>query len=174
MRIKSYFIFFIWLFPGVCFAQDLQPFSARVAVGVTADGNIKGQIESYISRELRSLGDIIVTNDHPDWILNIVAMESKTRSGYKSGIVLSIVILEPFKEYSAAFQVDIKSHEMFYKYVTSLHEVSGHGLRTGSSEDLKSICEGIVADFDSKHLKNSRKIWQELIDMARECISKHK
>ena len=167
MKKIIYLLLFLWLLPIICFAQELQPFSGRVSVSVSANDNIKGKIESYISRELRSLGDIIVTDDNPRWILRIVALESTTKGGYKSGIDISVVILKPFNNdliISIISQVDEKSKEVVSLLTSNLYSFSDHSLRVGAPEDLRSICSGIVADFDTQHIKPARDFWQKFID----------
>lgn len=161
-----------YLLPLICFAQEIKPFSGRVSVSVSASDNIKGEIESYISRELRSLGDIVVTDDNPRWILSIVALESTTKGGYKSGIELSIVILEPFDNSYLLNQVNETSKELISTMTSGLHSYSGHWLRVGSPEDLRSICNGIVADFDTQHIKPSRELWQKIIDYQKSNANK--
>ncbi|MBO2568535.1 hypothetical protein [Shewanella algae] len=145
-------------------AEDLQPFSGRVQVSVSASDTIKGKIESYLSRELRSLGDVVVTDDNPRWILSIVALESESKSGYKTGVELSVVILEPFNNQFVVNMVPEKSKDLVSGMTSSLYSYSGHWLRVGAPEDLRSICNGIIADFDSSELKEARDFWQMMID----------
>jgi hypothetical protein len=145
-------------------AEDLQPFSGRVQVSVSANESIKGKIESYLSRELRSLGDVVVTDDNPRWILSVVALESESKSGYKTGVDLSVVILEPFNNQFFVDMVPEKSKELASSMTSSLYSYSGHWLRVGAPEDLRSICNGIIADFDSSELKEARDFWQMMID----------
>lgn len=172
MKIKISFLIIFWFLPILCSAQELQPFSGRVSVSVSANDDIKGKIESYISRELRSLGDIVVTDDNPRWILSIVALESTTKSGYKSGIEISVVILEPFDNSLVISQVNEKSKEFVSTMTSGLHSFSGQWLRVGAPEDLRSICNGIVADFDSQHIKPARDFWQSYIDYQKKQSNK--
>jgi len=145
-------------------AEDLQPFAGRVQVAVSASDSIKGKIESYLSRELRSLGDIVITDDNPRWILSVVALEAESKGGYKTGVVLSVVILEPFNNQFVVNMVPEKTKELVSGMTSSLFSYSGHWLRMGAPEDLRSICNGIIADFDSIELKSARDLWQKMID----------
>ncbi|GAH41599.1 unnamed protein product, partial [marine sediment metagenome] len=56
---------------------------------------MKNKIRSYLSRELRSLGDVSIVDEHPDWEISIIALEVR-RSGYKHGVSMSVLILSPF------------------------------------------------------------------------------
>ena len=157
-------VFLLYLFPVVCPAQNLQPFSARVSVSVSANEKIKGLIESYISSELRSLGGIVVTNVRPRWVLSIVALESETKGGLKLGLTLSTVVLEPFDNQYVVSLASRKSKEAVSSFTSGLHRYSDHWISTGASQDLKIMCEKIVTDFDSNHIKPVKDSWQKYID----------
>lgn len=175
MRKGLYIIIVVALFPFTSFARGLPPFSGRVSVSVNANENIKGEIESYISRELRSLGDIIVTDNNPRWVLNIVALEVSTKGGYKSGVLLSIVILEPF---DSSLLMDLvgdknkQNKQLIYVMTLDLYSFSGHWLRVGAPEDLRKICNAIVADFDTEYIKPARDSWQNIIDYQKKKTKK--
>jgi len=145
-------------------AEDLQTFSGRVQVLVSASDSIKGKIESYLSRELRSLGDIVVTDDNPRWILSVVALEAESKGGFKTGVDLSVVILESFNNQYVVNVTPEKSKKLVSVMTSSLYSYTGHWLRVGAPEDLRSMCNGIIADFDSSELKKARDIWQIMID----------
>jgi hypothetical protein len=163
MKMGILFFFVFFMFPITCFSVESKPFSARVSVSVSADKNIQGQIESYITRELRSLGDVIVTDDNPRWTLSIIALTTANVRGQKTGIAMSIVILEPFccSEY-VANQVPEDVKVSISLLTMGLYGYSDHWLRICSPEDMRSLCTGIVADFDSKHLKKAREALQIL------------
>lgn len=164
MRTRICMAFLLCLFPVVCLAQGLQPFSARVSVSVSAHEKIKGLIESYISSELRSVGGIVVTDVSPRWVLSIVALESETKGGLKLGVTLSTVVLEPFDNQYVVSLASSKSKEAVSSFTSGLHRYSDHWINTGASQDLKSICEQIVANFDSNHIKPVKDSWQKYID----------
>ena len=135
----------------------------RVQVAVTADENIKGLITSYINRELRSLRDVEIVDKDPRWLLAVVAMEVSTKGGYKPGVALSIVVLEKFdNSFLKSFVHEIDKQDLAVLLTSDLYAVPNHWLRVGSHDDLRSICDGIVADFDTKHLEESRRVLRRL------------
>jgi len=172
MRIKTYVIFLAWLFPAVSFAQDMQPFSSKVFISVSGEDNIKDEVESYISQELISLGDIIVTDKEPDWIIEIIAIEVKTKSGPKSGVDLSIVLLKPFNNQIIVNLVSKESKEWVSSQTSDLYRISRHWIEIGAPEDLRSICNDIVADFNSHYIQPARDLWQKTIDYQKTTINK--
>jgi hypothetical protein len=166
MMKKNVCLFLIlWLMPIFCFAEDTLIFNGRVSVSVTADNlNVKNEIESNISRELRSLGDIIVTHDQPGWLLSIVAKETTNQRGDKTGYAISTTVLEPFqrKYMLDAVNVDDKTKDLLFKGTANLYYYINQWISLGGPDDLKNMCNSLVAKFDSENLKPSRDLKQTL------------
>jgi len=164
MRTKICMAFLLCLLPVLCLAQDLQPFSARVSISVSANEKMKGLIESYISSELQSLGGIVVTDVSPRWVLSIVALEPETKNGLKMGVTLSTVVLEPFDNRYVVSLVSPKSKEVVSSFTSGLYRYCDHWIHAGATRHLKTVCETIVANFDSNHIKPIKASWQSYID----------
>jgi hypothetical protein len=171
MRTKICVTFLLCLLPAHCLAQDSHPFSARVSVSISANEKMKGLIESYISSELRSLGGIVVTDVNPRWVLNILVLEPETNDGLKMGVTLSTVILEPFDNRYVVSLVSPKSKEVVSSFTSGLYRYSDHWIHTGPSRHLKTMCETIVANFDSNHIKPIKASWQRHIDTVQPKIN---
>lgn len=177
IKIKSLVIFLLLSSITLNFAEnyDWLKFNPKVKVDVSANDNINGEIVSYLSRELRSLGDVIVVDEKPDWTISIVALELTNKGGNNTGVALSILILS--KPHSPLIEMGINDLYRLKKInkfeMDSLQqminidfglvtEYEGHWLRTGSPDNLRDICNGIVADFDSKYLEPTREYFQKL------------
>jgi hypothetical protein len=74
-----------------CVGAELPKFSASVTISVSANELIEQEVTSYISRELRQLGDVMIVDEGFRWQLGIVALEANLTDGKKSGFVLSTV-----------------------------------------------------------------------------------
>ena len=155
------FIFLVLLTCGILIKADSQIQQEwprfRVALSVRCGNNhlAESLMESYIKRELRSLGDVeIVGSDteYPLWskLINIHAMEIHYRSG-KSAEILAICTNFYNRIDPAHFAV-IKD---FYKRFPSIGIPSG-SIAVHSIDDLESYCKGIVADFDKNQLQHHR------------------
>jgi hypothetical protein len=68
--------------------------TTRVAVEVSSSDAVGNQIKSYVSRELRSLGDVEVVSENADFRFRILAME--LHAGGVSGVGLSTIIVSDF------------------------------------------------------------------------------
>jgi hypothetical protein len=169
MRIKACVAFLLLCsFPIISLAEDLAPFSAKVSVSVTAQDNIKGLIESYIGRELRSLGDIVVSDDNPRWIISILAIEQASRSGQKLGVVMSTAITESFDNGLILDKVSADRKEIVSFLTTGLCHVSGHWINTGATDELRLLCDQTVAQFDSSVIKPARTSYQNYKDFMQQ------
>ena len=162
-RLDLFFTIILFVFIGaIAQASDLDDPKdklIKVKFSFSADKNIGNRVDSYIKRELRSLGDVAIVEKYGDWELDILAMESITKGGNKSGIVVSVAILE--KPRGSIWDL-IPSKSKDEDPLRPDIYITDHWLRMGPQEALKSICEKIVADFDSMHLEPFRKNYKQL------------
>ena len=66
----------------------------RVMVNVSAQDQIKSQIENYMAEGLRSLGNAQLVDDNPRWTIDIVTAALQDPEGRIQGVGLSFVVLE--------------------------------------------------------------------------------
>ena len=130
----------------------------RVQVNVAGKESIKGLVTSYINRELRSLRDVEIVYNNPDWELDIVALEVFTESSRKIiGVALSTIILRKFNHQFLVRLLPKSYRETVTHQTSGLYNFPGHNLRMGATDDLREICNEIVADFDTDYLEKERK-----------------
>ena len=135
----------------------------RVQVAVSAPENIRGLIRSYITRELRSLRDVEIVDEHPRWLIQVVATEVSGKDGYKLGVSLSIAVLEKFdNSYLKSLMLETYKKDLVVSLTSNLYSLPDLWIRIGSRNDLRNICDGIVADFDTQHLEVSRRVLRRL------------
>lgn len=146
----------IFLFAGltllfsVAFAGEKThaqvPHKFKVHVNVNCDDeDTESLIQSYIKRELRSLGDVhIVGFDDAQYILTIVVVEGTYKAtGRKSGdIAMGSTFLTRAGRSTGLF---------YYPYIV---------LDTGNTKDLDRICKERVADIDTSNLEPIRELFQ--------------
>ena len=166
-----------------------QEYTTTVRLEISASEEIENQIYSYFSRELRSLGDVELVEDNPEWIIHIVALHAKDRTGYIGGVIFSVVIEKVYEIHvedlllmvKGTFQIsddDWKKlkekrqslEELFTVIITDNHirdnirDLVHHSLRT-SSHDIQNICQEIVTDFDAELLKKERDTWRRVSEL---------
>lgn len=139
MRILISLLFVLCLFVGSAFGQNspkVTTIQVKIALSCE-DKNIAAETQSYLARELRSLGDVEVSDNTTEWVLNIVVTEGKLESGRSLGYVIG------------------------YAYVNENIHVYSSVAITPLGE-LQDACKKIVAFFDSDYLNTHRKILRNL------------
>lgn len=169
---------------------EFPKYSTTVELDITADKEITNEVYSYISRELRSIGDVKLVEENPDWVINVVAMQTENIAGHSTGVVFSVVVVTELHSVSILLEIvkwafgispkELKETmyiglENAFTAVTAGHsEIRAHWLRVGSTEHVQRICQGIVADFDTEHLKIAREMHKEMTKNMLESIPEQK
>jgi hypothetical protein len=158
---------------------EIPKFSTTVQLSIAASDEIRNLVHSYLSRELRSLGDVKLVEDNPEWIIDIIASQVKDKTGYVGGVEFSIVIIHRYDQETvemllravkAALQINSEDWEklketkqyadleILFKQLSDGNRsyIVHHSLRAGSTKDMQTICQEIIADFDTEHLKKER------------------
>jgi len=170
---KKWLILFLG-FPSLVFSQGItHPDTARVKLEVSAKEEIKGEITSYFTRELRAIKDVTIVDDNPDWLISVVALENKVNDGVSTGFTLSAVILRPIKKNIFEWDMETAARKgkltpgqrtIIDTFISDGYHFESHLLRVGPTSDLKEMCQEIVADFDGKQLEDGRKMKQKWLD----------
>jgi len=127
----------------------------RVRVNVMADRSIQDQVGSLIRRELRGLHDVTVSEDNPDFVLQMFSGVSKLTSGRAAGYYISFVVYSPCDTNLLHLVCPTNAPPMLYKYFTSLVSLEDQGIAMES--DLRKTCEQVVAYLDSHSFDEYRK-----------------
>lgn len=166
--------YFIALLLLLSFGYTQTPeHTTRVKLDITADKAIEGRVNSYISRELRSIGDVVVVDNKYDYEISLVCTEVVNKGGESIGVTFSVYIGRRFKpehliNYWLNFYPSVDTN--FTKSIIieiNTRNVSSpehHSVIIGNKEDLRTICENIVAIFDSEILEPNRLYQQNLLD----------
>ncbi len=168
--------FLIFIFPALAYCQ-LQPFSAKIHLGIEADQSIESLVASYLNREIRSIGDVEVTDDNPQWYLGVIAVEDYSEAGNILGYTISSVVHstvpvgayldERLEVISNESQIDslatlVARIEIFLtkKYLSTFDNLvtfHGHWIQSGGPDDLKKMCELVISHFDGEYLEEARR-----------------
>jgi len=135
IRTTTYTAIILLLCTHVSFAEETKP-NFKVRLSISADEDIKQKAESYLSRELRSLGDVTIVDSGDEYKICIIVLQHESESGTLLGYSISVV---------------------FGELDNYLYYLIDHRLYTGGPERLRSRCEDIILDFDNKYLKEKRK-----------------
>lgn len=108
-------------------------------------------------KELRALNDVKVSSDHPDFFIVIVATEAKSKANNILGGAIAVNTLAPYKPEAASKAFPKGYQELFKLGTRGLYYNHGTELYLTSLDDLPSICDEIVANFDVESLEKERK-----------------
>ena len=164
------------------YAQDN---SSHIKVGVYVRGeeNLNDAIENYVSKELKSLGNVIVTFSQLDCAIDIVVKELKNDDNMaKNGCALSVTIIDRFDSLPITMAIEeldtiipeIKAQPIVIKRLeelskelvgiaistTKIKSYQNSFLYTGSAGQLRELCSEIVNDFNNEYLKEKRTMTQ--------------
>ena len=133
-----------------------------VTLKINADEDIKALVTSHITKALNAIKDIRIVEDDYDWMISIVALSLKNNIGHKISVAIASSVLEPFdlKSLKGLLEKHGKltppQKEILDAY-DNHYFIKNHQVETGSHEELKKICQKIVAEFDAHYLEPNRK-----------------
>lgn len=127
---------------------------------------LKDEMESYIKRELRSLGDVeIVDNPYYQFYLSLIVVEGKNKTGAKTGYIhyasLELMSVDSSPLWQLIFKSSLSPKEkgsLFAKISRSwTSDYAFHFVINTPSKEVKQSSEKIVAHFDTQMLEPQRK-----------------
>ena len=170
--------FLLATLPSLIYAQGTKPIT-RVKLTVTCD-ECANLVRSYMSRELRAIGDVALVDDHPDFEFKVVALATYNQRNVPTGYTMAVLlldwtlgqflanILEGGAEYctepsKGIFMGLARGGEGVPKaiVVTSFCQVLNLEVRSLPPEKLESECRKIIAEFDGGFLEVHRKYLPE-------------
>lgn len=134
----------------------------RINVNISGDPTTENLVRSYANRELRAIGDVDLVDKKSDWLLSIICFQLETKSGYPSGVAVSVVITECYPNAAIVSLLPSEKKQLGDEITSDLNLFKDHWLRAGSKDDLKQICAKVVADFDSLYLEEERHRWRRV------------
>jgi hypothetical protein len=114
------------------------------------------RVRSSLSRELRKLGDVEVSDTGGDLILSVVGGRTSNEDGRETGFVLAVAITRMMPVSSDPAEQSVQTW-----YAKNPQEFLD--LVKGTNADLDDLCKGIVAYFDVGVMKETRQIVAELV-----------
>jgi len=175
MKFSPYSLVLVPLFTINLLAQE--PFRVAVSVG---EGSLESKINSYVRRELRDLGDLVIVDDvdgDPEYRISVVALETELQGYVMSWIITEILQPSEFTTWTLLegeepdeYTLSRESAEQLYGQLIGYEFRLRHLLVKGPSDHLRGRCEELVAEFDSEILEPIRALRQRRIDRRRNIL----
>lgn len=147
--------------------QALQPPQKWVfRLNVQVDGNPQTVtlVKSYVNREMRALGDVVITQDDPGYQMEIlVAQEAQVYA-------LSVVTWNQLDKKTflptllKAYHVDPSQADPLFSILVPARLDTKHYLQACPILRLEEAVKRIVAQYDVDTLQKDRDIWQKASD----------
>jgi hypothetical protein len=166
MKIRQIFVLaVILILPSLVFSADNSR-EFRVKLDVRCDESIESRLEGYLSRELRALDDVIQSEENHDYVITVIGAKLTNTIGEGDGVVLSVNIHTRFNNQSFCSMFKKKYAKECITMTNDLYHYPKHWVRSGSYFDLRSMCRGIIADFDSQILHKQRDGSEKFFDLS--------
>ncbi|MCH9694537.1 MAG: hypothetical protein K0U72_08515 [Gammaproteobacteria bacterium] len=99
MRVAAGVLAIVFFLSASVAANDATPPAFKVAIEVTvSDQELRDRVSMYLRNELRSLGDVEVTSDNPDYKLYTMVTEVRSKTGGRIAYVLGTSIVSFFPD----------------------------------------------------------------------------
>jgi hypothetical protein len=120
----------------------------RVKVTVTATESLREAVVSSVTRELQSLGDVLVVDQGPAFHLKILVLESASKGKPAGDAALAFLVTKPLEDTAG-------------KQGPSCELILNHHLEIGPLDGLQRMAARFIRDFDSRVLAESRRMRQK-------------
>lgn len=138
-------------------AQERQNLIA-VSVSIASGDPLDDQVASYIKRELRAIKDVSVSDDHPRYTLLVTVMPAMFGNTTR-GCFLSVTFLAPLNAdrlYALCPEINSIDQAVVATRGKGVLLYIQQSSQTGPLNDLKRMCEAVVAAFDTYALEPHR------------------
>jgi hypothetical protein len=169
-------VFLIFVFALNALADDQEKW-IKVRVTVSAPDSMKAEALSFLTRELRALGDVEIVDTLPDYQIAVVALELSSRaSTVTTGYAVSAIVGSPVKLTMLKNYLGDDDANRLFKVTGGCQQIYGHYLRITSPDRLAKLCESLIAEIDGDTFeglrKSVRKFEEEVERLKKEQQSK--
>jgi len=132
-------------------AFDRAEITVQVKMGWV--GKSEAVARSFITRELRALGDVVLVESNPMYTVEVVGVDDETNDGRITGYSLSFVALSMFPiETLNTCVPDPDYRALLVEHLRNYGRIMNHRLASGPPENLQSACVELIAYFDTNVL----------------------
>lgn len=152
VRIMLTVVVGLCLFPYLLFGQETtKPRPIRVYLSVSGPEGLGTAIRTHVRGELEAQGDMTVSEVHPHWTLQIVALKMGCPPGSEATVAVSVLILETFSndplEVFLTDKVDRATLAAIGRLTSGLFHYSRHWIETAPAGDIQDVARAIVTRF---------------------------
>ena len=152
----------------------------RVSIDISGTNDNEKIVQSYLARELRSLGDMEIVDYQPDYALKIIVVDI-TLGGNQAGYAIAFLALNVYGELTfnnvsrhlippsqrEGYLLSGSFEPEYYQrnkdaIVNSYRQIESYRLIVIPEEKLRQACEEYVAQIDTQLFESTRRLRQLL------------
>jgi hypothetical protein len=144
---------------GADFAQPLRQAPSRVQLKISADPDLKSQIQEAMEAELSALPVTVVRDQSPDYTISVIALKVVNQTGRYVGATFSVVVTEPLAERIrrvSESQLTTEAREQLSILLPDVVRLRAHWVETASAGDVSEVSRAIVQSFARDVLKAAK------------------
>ena len=145
-------------------------FEIQVTVTAAYSTHVR-EVESYVLRNLRSLGDVQIVSSRPFMHLYIAVMDLKTRNAY-TGSVMTTVVAYPWLDDGIEHILGPKEDDLRYlsdrKLLQEDETYEATAISFAPVGKISDACERLITSLDVKYLRPSRDLWMATKQAAKQ------
>jgi hypothetical protein len=133
--------------------------TVRVQLKISADEQLKKELQKYLEEDLRALPDVLLAGDSQDFTLSVIALKVVTRASTNVGVTFSVLVTAPYdtkiREFAEA-HVPSERRAHLISMSSDLVKPLAHWVETAASGDVQQVCRSIITSFYKEVLKHGR------------------
>lgn len=125
--------------------------SVRVHLKVSADDQMKMQLQKHLERELGMLPGVVLDAHSSDFSISVIALKVVTRSSKSVGVAVSVLVSAPWEAKIREFAESHVSPELRAQLVSMTAgtvKQLAHWVETASAGELPQVSRSIVKAFE--------------------------
>ena len=157
---------------GPAFGAEPPKWSARIRVNIAGDKDLQPLATSYISRELRGLPGVTVTDERFDYEIKAIIQQDVTASGMVLGFSMGYVFVRSLSDRWMKTALDAsglpkgKGREALTSSVHGAGFLLAFKLVGGPVDSVQQTCQELVAELDGGEMDKDRREYQRRVDAA--------
>ena len=144
-------------------AQELR---YKVFLSLSGVDHLKGALTRALEHPLRSLPDVALVNNDPQFILRVLAIETQATRRSKFHLIIAYSFTTVYQDDLAPLfdskQLSPDAAKHVADLVKTLEQYQGSGVVTADSRGIEQACAEVIAKFDSMVLDYNRRAVREV------------
>ena len=132
----------------------------KIQLNIKSEKGLETLIRSCFTKELGSIEGALITQDAPEWVISVIAIEDTLQNNVKIGYTISIVVLRVFDNKGIQNWFKDNFRDVGDRITSDLYKLEDHWVCSASPDGLQDACRRAVERFHG-YLEDYRKFLQK-------------